>query len=145
MRVSALAAIGIAASTLLGQALAACPVGHPSVDLEFAKSAIVATGKVTAEARAAAPFDGMYEGNRYSFRPAQILKGQSPRTLSLFSENSTGRFPMEVGETYLVFVYVAEHKGAQFFAVDNCGNSGRLADIGATVQTVRELKRARKH
>jgi hypothetical protein len=70
----------------------------------------------------------MYEGTQYTLRVEQLFKGRARKTVVLFSENTSGRFPMDVGEKYLVFVYRSEYKHRAIFAVDNCGNSGRLSE-----------------
>jgi hypothetical protein len=128
-----------AAMIVSGPAIAACPNGYPKVQAELAETPIVVIGKVLKESPAAPPWRGMYEGTRYTFRVAEVLKGKPSKTLSLFSENSTGRFPMEVGGNYFLFVYVAEHKGRRFFAVSNCGNSGKLPEAAPALETTRKL------
>jgi len=52
----------------------------------------------------------------------RILKGRPRKTFIVFSENTSGRFPMNAKKSYLVFVY-REHGRLR---IDNCGNSGLL-------------------
>jgi hypothetical protein len=63
------------------------------------------------------------------------LKRASPKTIRLFSENSSGRFQMQVGETYLLFAYDALGRTA----IDNCGNSGLVHDRAYELGAVRSM------
>ena len=64
------------------------------------------------------------DGTTYSVQVEEVLRGSPGKTVKLFSENSSGRFPMEVGAAYLVFV----HEELDRLAADYCGNSGKLPE-----------------
>jgi hypothetical protein len=80
------------------------------------------------------------EGTTYAVRVYERLRGQLPGTVQLFSENSSGRFPMEVGTKYLLFVY--SDRGRTM--VDNCGNSEVYSVSSPKLQDVRRLKATQK-
>jgi len=115
---------------------AVCFNGHPSVPTEYAQSDVVLIGQVIRH-RAVLEADGYYEGDGYSIRVRELFRGSVPPAFEVFSENSTGRFPMEKRRTYLLFVY---REGGRLM-VDNCGNSGVLAASVAALDTVRQLHR----
>ena len=115
---------------------AVCLNGHPSVPDEYVQSDAVLIGQVIGY-RAVPEADGYYEGDGYRIRVRELFRGRVPASFEVFSENSTGRFPMEVRRTYLLFVY--RDRGR--LMVDNCGNSGVLAASAAALDTVRQLHR----
>ena len=82
-------------------------------------------------------------GTFYTVDVRQRLKGASPATLQLYSENSSGRFPMQVGRDYVLFVSQQqfEHQGHRWF-VDNCGNSAPLPEAKKVLATVKRLTKA---
>jgi hypothetical protein len=120
--------------------LAMCVNGHPSVDQEFRQSSLVFVGRVTA-ASAAAETKSFYEGSRYSIQVKEIFRGRPRRTLTVFSENSSGRFPMDIGIDYLLFLSVRAGEPAM---VDSCGNSGPVTATAPAIDTVKQLSRRRQ-
>lgn len=76
---------------------------HPSVEQEYQQSDLVFVGRVTAAKAVpeAKPFD---EGTRYKIQVKKTFRGRPGHTLTVFSENSSGRFPMNIGVDYLVFL-----------------------------------------
>ena len=79
-------------------------------------------------------------GVTYTATVHEVLKGSVPKRMRLFSENSSGRFPMHVGSVYLLFVYRALGRAI----VDSCGNSGLLSERTAVLESVRRLKKESK-
>ena len=77
-----------------------------------------------------------YEGTRYSIRVGEIFRGRPRRTIAVFSENTSGRFPMEIGVEYLVFLSLRAGEPAM---VDSCGNSGSVSDAVSALDTVKHL------
>jgi hypothetical protein len=113
-------------------AFAACPNGWPTINDEYKDSVMVLVGKVIAHA--ATPAEGdFYAGDTYTVVPVRVLKGNPGARVDLFSENSSGRFPMLMNREYLLFVY--EQSGR--LMVDNCGNSDLLPHAkSALAQTI---------
>ncbi len=112
-----------------------CLEGHLSVEKEYYRSYGVFIGQVLAE-RAVSESNDYLEGTAYSVSVDEVLHGHLPATIELFSENSSGRFPMDVGSRYLLFVYRALGRTM----VDNCGNSGLLAETTTVLKTIRRLQ-----
>jgi hypothetical protein len=113
-------------------ASAACPNGYPTISEEYSSSVMVLIGKVVAHA--ATPAEGdFYGGDTYTVIPLRVLKGSPGSKVDLFSENSSGRFPMDMNREYLLFAY---EEGGRIM-VDNCGNSDLMPHAkNALAQTI---------
>jgi hypothetical protein len=123
------------AMTSLG--LAACPDGHPSVENEFTKSELVATVQVIGSKHIPAPSNGEFnDGTYYKLRLIDGLKGNPPATFTVFDENDSGRFDMDMHRKYVIFVYESPEKRLR---INSCGNSGLLHDSGRTLKIARKL------
>jgi hypothetical protein len=115
-------------------AAAVCPQPHPRVCAEFFKSDAVFVGTVIAER--SVPGQGYaYEGWVYSLRAKKIYRGPVRDTIEVFTENSSGRFPLEVGKTYLLFAYMDERR----LTIDNCGNSEEFPRAGDAIRQIKQL------
>jgi hypothetical protein len=114
---------------------------RPSVEEEFTNSAVVIVGKVIST-KDVSESGGFISGTFYSIRVTEVLKGSPPKTVELYSENSSGRFPMEFGTSYLIFAYKDsfERIEGKHLAIDNCGNSGTLKQSKKALVTVRKLR-----
>ncbi len=110
--------------------------GHLSVESEFRASKAVVTAKVTAIEKVPGSQDGYFlDGTVYHIHVQKHFKGDDSSNLVIFSENSTGRFDMTLGDTYLLFIYEEDGR----LNVDNCGNSGDVTKRAAIVQEVMKL------
>ncbi len=119
-------------------ATAACLQGHPSVEQEYAHSYGVVVGHVVAE-QGVPESDGYYDGVEYRVKIDEVFHGDVPQTIRLFSENSSGRFPMRIGKKYLLFIYRERDRTM----VDNCGNS-RLLEGAEALREVQRLSQRRE-
>jgi hypothetical protein len=91
---------------------------------------------VTGEEAVPEAKDGYFlEGTNYRIKVEENFRGAFPTGQELFSENSSGRFPMAIGHRYLLFAYVEHGR----FQVDNCGNSGPLSKRLRELRVVRKL------
>lgn len=121
------------------EARAFCGRGHLSVADEYATSQSVVIGHVVSERllpeTATADVDA---GTEYVVEVDETFRGQARDTIRLYSENSSGRFPMTIGETYVLFVSVAE---GERLSIDDCGHSGLVKEAAAVVDDVRRLSR----
>jgi hypothetical protein len=125
----------LACSTL---AAAVCVNGHVTVKDEYSKSEYVLTAVVISASKVPGSRDGQdLDGTEYKLRSLRILKGHPTESFTVFSENSSGRFPMDAKKTYLVFVY-GEHGRLR---LDNCGNSGLLNASANVLAEVLNLAR----
>ena len=87
------------------------------------------------EYSAEGPGHGWVDGTFYTIRVAETVLGQHSRTVRVFSENSSGRFPLEIGVTYLLFVSRCD---GQLY-IDAHGNSGPLPRQNDALREVRSL------
>jgi hypothetical protein len=143
MRASRLIASIAASLTIVVSADAYCD-GHPTVEQEFKSSALVCVGKVTSAREVAVGSQSITGGTFYSVEVVEVLKGSATRSLQLYSENSSGRFPMHVGVQYVIFANSGTFEGisGQQLAINNCGNSAPLPKGDETLETVRRLRKA---
>jgi len=119
-----------------------------SLSKELARSRYVLVGRVVAETwlgrdgkpkALQPPFqDGRprpwgfdpYMGAVYEIEVLRVIKGQPGPQVTLFSENSTSRFWLDVGGEYLFFITedTFDEPIGRRLTVDNCGNSASAAD-----------------
>jgi hypothetical protein len=118
-----------------GLAHSYCPDPHPSLEKEFASSAVVFVGTVLSE-RSTIESDGFYDGTTYTLQVEEIFRGMAGQTIDIFSENSSERFPMTVGSRYIVFGY---SQGGRI-QIDYCGHTGVLPEKSSILKKLRELK-----
>jgi hypothetical protein len=117
---------------------AVCIEGHVPIKKEFSRSLYVMTARVIATQSVSDSQDGYFlDGVNSTLQPIEILKGHPPAAVTVFSENSSGRFDLKPSKSYLVFIY-REHGRVR---VDSCGNSGLLDDSKQTLATTRKLMR----
>jgi hypothetical protein len=112
----------------------ACLEGHLTIQHEYRHSLAVFVGRVRGSRQDTATANWS-EGTTYTVSVVRTFRGALSPTVELFSENSSGRFPMDSGATYLLFVY----KNMGRLAVDNCGNSGLLSSSGDVRDVVERL------
>jgi len=116
----------------------------PTVEQEFKTSALVFVGTVTSAREVAVRSEAITGGTFYSVEVVEVLKGRPSHKLQLYSENSSGRFPMDVGVQYVIFADYGEFEGihGQQLGVNPCGNSAPLPKGNKTLATVRRLTKA---
>jgi hypothetical protein len=127
----------ILAASLVGAqaAFAVCTYGDLSVEEELRKSLAVFVGRVLSEEFTPASKDYL-EGTTYIVMVEEVFRGSPAKEVGLFSENSSGRFPMTVGFVYLVFA--SDELGR--LTVYNCGNSGEISEKAEALSVLRKLK-----
>jgi hypothetical protein len=71
------------------------------------------------------------------------LKGNPPKHIRLFSENSTARFWLKTGTKYLLFVTDAKFDPpiGRSLTIDTCGNSAELTGHPALLRKLQRLAR----
>ena len=127
--------LGAAVIAGSGAAFAVCLKSNPSLEQEYQSSTTIFVGRVASEEFT--PESKNYlDGTTYSVRVEEVLRGSPAKIVKLFSENSSGRFPMQVGAAYLVFVYEELDR----LQVDNCGNSGELPEKAEALAALRKMK-----
>jgi hypothetical protein len=123
---------------------------NPTVAAEFKEAPLVITGRVTAARKISEPDDPEgYAWTVYSVQVLEVFKGTPQPTIQLTSENTTARFPMDTGKTYLLFVRqssMVEMAGQERLPtnfIDNCGNSAAVEDAKSSIKAVRRLSKSR--
>ena len=115
---------------------AVCLLGDYTVEAEYSRSAAVVVAKVMSERTVPDPEDSeSYGGTIYTVKVLESFRGALHGTSEIYSENSSGRFPMERGKKYILFLY--RYQGQ--FSADNCGNSGPVAQKQEVLAAVRSL------
>lgn len=119
-----------------GRSEAAC-FRYPTVAEEFAEAEFVYVAFVQAATVVGEDPDDWFDAVQYTVTPLNVFKGDPPPELVLWSENSTGRFPMRPTGTYLLFVppehpvgWEGELRGR---SIDNCGNSFEMAGLSLAI------------
>jgi hypothetical protein len=112
-------------------------LSNPGVPEEFKSSYAVFVGTVVANEHTPASSNKDQDGDTYSVRVDEVLKGKLAPTVRIFSENSSGRFPMQVKTKYLLFVS-GDYKAR--LMVDSCGNSEVFSDLSPKIEAARRLK-----
>ena len=128
--------------SVLGVAAFAGWKDRPGVDAEYKSSAIVFLGEVTGSKDVREP-DDFVRGNFYTIRVHEVSKGKPQASVEVYSENTSGRFPMDVGASYLVFASEQTFEGIDGprLAINAAGNSGLLKDAGEALLVVHKLNK----
>jgi hypothetical protein len=120
-------------------AAAACD-RYPTVAEEYAAADYVFVAQVTSGRMVRTPDDPEgFDAVEYTVQSLKTFKGEPPEELLLYSENSSGRFPMDVTGWYLVFVGPAYGFGFTEpyrieRAISNCGHSLALNTLPLALQ-----------
>jgi len=121
---------------------------NPSVPDEFKEATFVITGRVVGERNISTPDDPEgFEWTVYTVKVLEIFKGKPTRTIHLVSENSSARFYMDTGKSYLLFVSqfptaaIAGKEHLPTAYVDNCGNSALVHDAESAIRAVKGLSK----
>ena len=122
------------------RSFAFCFAPELKVSDEYFVSSLVVTGTVLASHDLMDPSDkDSTTGTLYRVRIDRVYMNQSQavnRSVTVYSENSTARFPMDVRGRYVLFLQLdPDHQ----LSVDNCGNSGLLSKSSHTLQQIRLL------
>jgi hypothetical protein len=134
-----------------------------SISHEYRRSKYVVTARVVRETwlgldgkpRALEP-PFQYEGSRpwgfdpyigalYDAEVVHVFKGKPAAQLRLFSENSTARFWLEVGDEFIMFVTeeLFDPPIGRQITIDTCGNSAPAKEAQTTVRSVERISRSR--
>ena len=79
-----------------------------------------------------------YSGAEYGIKVVKTLKGKPGAQFTLFSENSTARFWLEIGAEYLFFVTeeVFDQPIGRRLTIDTCGKSAPLSKAQSTIKQI---------
>ena len=115
---------------------AVCPRPIPAPNAEFFKTSMVITGKVVSEKPKGDP--NFADGWFYRLRVQRTFRGAPARSVVVYTENDNGRFPLKVGERYLLFVFRVQGR----LEVDGCGNSALLSEASAAINAIEAIRHA---
>ena len=117
-------------------ASAVCLLDDYSVKAEYARSTAVVIAKVVSERVVPdGPAPDAIGGTMYGVAIQESFHGTLRGKVEIFSENSSGRFPMLKGKSYLLFLSQEDGR----LSADNCGNSGLASQKKQAVAEVRAL------
>lgn len=112
---------------------AACYSGHPSAEMEKGTAKYVVIAKVKKSRIVMSKEDpGFIDSTICDVSIIKSYKGKPAKTLAITSVNTSSRFPMDIGETYLLFV--EQYEGEYF--INACGKSGTTAETADIIKAL---------
>ena len=133
-----IAASVVLSGTLLSTAQSACVNDYAvrTIAGEFNRSVYVVLATAISHTRVPESSDQYFlAGQNTTIRITTLFKGPTEKVLTVFSEFSSGQFPLNLNQSYLLFIY-REHGR---LSVDNCGHSGPTKFSGKIISAVRVL------
>lgn len=115
-----------------------CFQPNPTVTCEFLNSDAAFVGKVVS-VHDVPPRDKEYDGWLYSLTVQELFRGPKTKTIKVFTENSSARFPLEVGKQYLLFAKRFNGR----LGITSCGNSALLSAAQLALAELRRFKTPR--
>ncbi len=100
---------------------------------------MVIAGEVISEKPDVNPYDStLIEGWSYHIRVERTFRGTQARFVVVYTENDNARFPLKVGERYVLFVYHVEGRRE----INGCGNSALLSEAGVVINAIEAIRHA---
>lgn len=113
-----------------------CFEPEPTVACEFLNSDAVFIGRVLSTRTTPAQGEQFDEGWTYEMNVLRMFRGPTGKTISVFTENNSGRLPLDNGKTYILFAT----KGQGRFVIGYCGHSALLSQAADTVKELDKLR-----
>ncbi len=113
---------------------ASCPVPGLRPSGEYYKSDVVFTGTVISVRYTDSDVGGWF----YRLRVGKVFKGPLQHEFTVYTEDSSARFPLTKDETYLLFSY-KRHGRLEIF---DCGNSALLSKAAASIRSIVDIRRS---
>jgi len=99
---------------------------HQSIRDEFLSSQHVVVLRVLREMKLSSPDDPQgIDRTIYDTQVVETFKGPPQLLMSITNPNTSARFDMTTGESYLAFVW-PQYEGDGIYVISNCGHSGPL-------------------
>jgi hypothetical protein len=114
---------------------AVCPVPQMKANGEFFKANVVFVGRVLSIRTVSDKGDDL-GGWFYQLRVEESFRGPVIQEITVFTENSSARFPLELKREYLLFAHKQSHR----LEINSCGNSAKLSEAGDSLQRLRNLR-----
>jgi Carboxypeptidase regulatory-like domain len=111
-----------------------CGVPEIRPNGEYFKSDVVFTGTVISSRYIDQDVGGWY----YRLHVTSVFRGTTQAELSVYTEDSDIRFPLETDRSYLLFAYRRNGR----LEIDSCGNSDLLSNAGQSVRVLENLPNA---
>jgi hypothetical protein len=111
---------------------------HLPLEKEVRSALAIVLGKVTRKkdlVEDPADPDGI-TATVYTVQVSRVVRGKVTPTIRIRSENDSGRFWMDVGKEYLLFL--SKDVQHRLYFVDSCGNSGIASDRETVLRQVEE-------
>jgi len=106
---------------------------------EFFKADEVFTGTIISaqymEDHIPEPYPDPQPGWHYRLKVLKNFRGPARGTVDVYTENTSGRFPLDLDKSYLLFAY----KSGSILQVYGCLNSVELTDAGTALAEIRRL------
>jgi Carboxypeptidase regulatory-like domain len=118
----------------LPSAKAVCPVPEIPANSEFFKRDLVFRGTVLS-VRELPDTDAAIGGWLYQVKVEKVFRGVPRSEVEVFTENSSGRFPLDKNRDYLLF---ADRRAGRF-EIDNCGNSAPISEAADSLERLNRL------
>ena len=138
--------LACAAALWTSAAWSHCDGGYPNVTVqqELRATPLVVIGKVTGLKLVVDPIEDPagYEGEIFIVDVERVVHGALPldakrsHTMSVYNENTSARFPMNIGTRYVLFV----SRSFDGPWIDSCGNSVEAAKAGPLLKEIRRRK-----
>ena len=112
-----------------------CTLPHPEVICQFLNSDEVFAGTVVSIQKVPAQGEEI-DGWLYSLTVQEWFRGPHTAMIEVFTENSSGRFPLDVGKKYLLFAYRFEGQ----LQIDCCGNNSLVSNADSALRELRKLR-----
>jgi len=113
-----------------------CPVPEIRANGEFFKATLVFTGQVIFQRYVERENES---GWYYRIEVKEMFKGNPHGPVTVYSEDSSTRFPLKIGSKYLLFVY---RRNARL-EIDSCGNSALISEAGESLNKIRSIAESR--
>lgn len=113
-----------------------CTEPEPTVGCEFLNSDAVFIGTVISTRTTPAQGEEFDDGWTYEMNVQRVFRGPTGKTISVFTENNSARFPLETGKTYVLFATKVQDR----FTIGDCGNSALLSQAAVTIKKLNRLK-----
>jgi hypothetical protein len=114
---------------------AVCPVPEIKANGEFFKANVVFVGRVLS-IRTVPDKGNDLGGWFYKLRVEELFRGPVAQEITIFTENSSARFPLAFKREYLLFAYKQNRR----LEIYSCGNSARLSEARDSLQRLRNLR-----
>lgn len=127
-----------------GQASAACVDDHhlPVQKERRASSAIIEGQALHAQNLMEDPaHPSVVTATLYEVRVLHTKKGKLANTIQVKSGITSAHFPMDIGRSYMLFL----KRDGDVYIVDDCGNSGRIAETRSIKSSIVPAKRTHPH